>query len=122
MKTTDLLIGAALGASLAFIFDPQSGRRRRAIVRDRMARAVRRGEVDDATLVERLRERLGRVCSHPLAIDVEAEDGDVTLRGVLLSSEINGVLGSMAAVRGVRNLLNELEPHDSADSIPYARR
>jgi hypothetical protein len=147
MKTTNLLVGAAIGASLAFIFDPSSGRRRRAMARDQVARASRRTrdglgatarhlanrtrgiaaaarrrlrerEIDDVILVERVRTRLGRVCSHPHAIDVEVEDGDVTLRGVILSAEINGVLATTAAMRGVRNVLNELEPHDSSDSIP----
>jgi gas vesicle protein len=147
MKRTDLLVGAAIGAALAFIFDPQSGRRRRSLVRDQMVRATRktrdgvdatardfynrtrgiaaaaRGRltersIDDARLVERVRAKLGRLTSHPHAIDVEVEQGEVTLRGVILAGEINNLLATVATVRGVRNVINELEPHDSPDSIP----
>jgi gas vesicle protein len=147
MKSTDLLVGAAIGAALALMLDPQSGRRRRALVRDRMVRASRktrdgldatardlyhrtrgmaavaRGRltersIDDARLIERVRARLGRATSHPHAIDVEVEQGEVTLRGVILAREINNLLATVAVVRGVRNVINELEPHDSAESIP----
>ncbi|MGH3105274.1 MAG: BON domain-containing protein [Gaiellaceae bacterium] len=38
-----LAAGAALGALIAFFFDPQSGGRRRALTRDRTAATIRRG-------------------------------------------------------------------------------
>jgi osmotically-inducible protein OsmY len=38
-----LALGALVGAALAYLFDPQSGRRRRAMVRDRSAAFVRQG-------------------------------------------------------------------------------
>ncbi len=36
-----ILLGIALGAGSAFLLDPQQGRRRRALIRDRMARTTR---------------------------------------------------------------------------------
>ena len=38
-----LALGGLLGAALAYLFDPQSGRRRRAMLRDRSAATARRG-------------------------------------------------------------------------------
>jgi gas vesicle protein len=142
-----LLIGASVGMAFAYLFDPSRGNRRRALVMDQMRRASRktrdaldattrdmanrtagivaasRGrfvseDVDDITLVERVRAKLGRVCSHPRAMDVSARDGAVTLRGPILTSELDRVLATTAAVRGVRSVSNELEPHEAAESVP----
>jgi hypothetical protein len=147
MNTRDLLVGAGIGAALAFMFDPVGGGRRRALARDKMAWASRktrdgldatardlahrsqgiaaatrgrlsRQQVDDARLVERVRAKLGRVSSHPRAIDVEAHDGEVTLRGPILSREVDDVLATVGGVRGVSSVVNELEPHDSPEGVP----
>jgi hypothetical protein len=147
MNSNELLIGTGVGMAVAFMFDPSRGRRRRALATDRIRRARRktrdaldatardianrtvgivaatRGRlandgVDDGILVDRVRAKLGRVCSHPRAIEVEAAQGVVTLRGPVLTPELNDVLGAAARVRGVGSVRNELEPHDSADSVP----
>jgi hypothetical protein len=142
-----LLAGVGLGATLAFLLDPNRGARRRALVRDKAVWGTRRtGEaldatardlanrsrgivaatrgrwsgqpVDDDRLVDRVRAKLGRVCTHAHAIDVEACDGEVTLRGPILSNEVDDVLATTGSVRGVEFVCNELEPHDSSDGIP----
>lgn len=147
MDNRALLVGVGLGATLAFLFDPDRGARRRALVRDKAVRGTRKtGDALDATardlanrsrgiaaatrgrlsrqavdnhrLIERVRAKLGRVCSHPHAIDVDAHDGDVILRGPILSDEVDDVLATTGAVRGVNFVLNELEPHDAPDGIP----
>jgi gas vesicle protein len=147
MNTRDLLLGIGIGSAVAFILDPNGGARRRALVRDKMTSATRktregldatardlsnrvrgvaaevRGSVwsdraDDQTLEERVRAKLGRVCSHPRAITVEAHDGAVTLRGPILAREVERVLDTAAGVRGVRNVNDELDSHESADGIP----
>jgi hypothetical protein len=74
--------------------------------------------VDDQRLVERVRAALGRVCSHPRAIDVEATDGIVRLRGPILAGEVDDVLGSVSDVRGVAGVANELDAYESAEGIP----
>jgi hypothetical protein len=147
MNTRDILVGAGVGAALAFMLDPQGGGRRRALVRDKVVRASRktrdgvdatardlanrtrgvaaatrgrfeRDDVDDDRLVERVRAKLGRASSHPRAIDVRAEGGEVTLYGPCLAHEVDDVVSTVAAVRGVRSVINELEPHESAEGVP----
>lgn len=147
MNSRDVLIGAGAGAALAFIFDPTGGGRRRALMRDKVVRgthktrdgleatardisnrtqgviAATRGrwaneEVDDATLLERVRAKLGRVCSHPRAVDVEITQGDVVLRGPILADEVEDVLVAASSVRGVQSVTNELEVHQMAEGVP----
>jgi hypothetical protein len=147
MNATSLLLGAATGSALMFMLDPNAGRRRRALMRDQVTRGTRktrdgldatardfanraggiaaatRGRwsaepVSDPKLVERVRAKLGRVCSHPRAIEVDARDGQITLRGPVLSSEMHDVLSAAAAVRGVTTVNHELDAHDTAEGIP----
>jgi hypothetical protein len=147
MNSRDLLAGAGIGAALTFMLDPDRGRRRRALVRDQMMRATRltregldatardisnrtRGiaaatgsrfsddEASDAVLVERVRAKLGRVCSHPRALDVMARNGEITLRGPILADEAVSVMSYVASVRGVVNVVNELDVRQSADGVP----
>ena len=147
MDNRALLSGMAIGAALALAFDPDQGRRRRALIRDKMIRGTHvtgealdatardmgnraRGmvaatrsrftgeEIDDRRLIERVRAKLGRVCSHPHAIDVDVMDGEVTMRGPVLAEEVKDLLNAAASVRGVNSVINELEPHDSPEGIP----
>lgn len=147
MNTKDVLVGAGIGAAVVFMFDPAGGGRRRALVRDKIVRASRltrdgldatardmgnrargiaaatrgrmwNGEIDDDTLIERVRARLGRVSSHPRAIDVLADDGIITLRGPILASEVPTVMAAIRSVRGVEDVVNHLQSHESALGIP----
>lgn len=147
MDNRMFLGGMAVGAAVAMVFDPNSGGRRRALIRDKMVRgahltargadatvrdmrnraagiaAATRGrmwseEVDDARLLERVRAKLGRVCSHPHAIDVDVREGEVTMRGPIMADEVRDVLDTAASVRGVHSVVNELDPHDSPEGIP----
>jgi uncharacterized membrane protein len=130
-----------------YFLDPERGRRRRARVRDRLAHAaaisgdaagatgrdvahrasgvaarvrgtLSRGRVDDRVLAERVRAQLGRLVSHPRALDVDAVDGVVTLRGPILQHEVQGLLNAIERVDGVREVVNALEEHRDARSIP----
>jgi BON domain len=147
MVSRDLLVGIGIGALLLFIADPRAGRRRRALVRDRFVRASRktrdaldatardianrtsgtvaaaRGRwtderVDDRRLLERVRAKLGRACSHPHAIDVDVADGAVALRGPILANEADNVLATIHSVGGVLSVTNALEIHESAEGVP----
>ncbi len=146
-KNSSFLAGFAAGAAVMYAFDPGSGRRRRALVRDQFTHlAHRTGEGLDATahdlsnraagaaaearkrlrkdrpsddvLAERVRAALGRVVSHPRAIDVEARNGTVCLCGPILTHEVSAVLRAVESVPGVSHVDNQLEQHDQRGNIP----
>ena len=138
-----LLTGLGLGVGLMYFLDPERGRRRRALVRDKVVHATRvsahgvsgvgldlshraagllarvrsawrRGPVDDDVLVERVRAKLGRFVAHPHAIRVTASDGYVHLRGPILQSEVPRLVRTVARVPGVRDVINGLDAHADA--------
>src|SRR5262245_38430716 len=73
---------------------------------------------DDRVVTARVRSKLGRLSSHPGAIDVRSEDGCVRLSGPILKSEVDGVLRGAWGTRGVHRIEDALEPHDSSENIP----
>jgi uncharacterized membrane protein len=131
-----------------YILDPDRGRRRRALVRDRvssglhttrwglgktwrdlgnraqgMASAarslVRRGDADGAVLEPRIRSRIGRAVSHPHAIRVQAmEEGRVILEGAILRHEADNIISTVESVPGVKSVEDRLERHDTAENVP----
>ena len=139
--------GLGLGTGLMFLLDPDRGRRRRALLRDKGAWAVRKtGEcwetttrdvrnrtqgivselkshlssqpIEDDVLVERVRAKLGRVVSHPGAIHVNAQNGTVIVTGPILASEVPELLACVGGLRGVNEVVNNLEAHEPADNHP----
>lgn len=138
--------GAGVGAGLMYFFDPDLGRRRRALLRDQlvhlmhevdrgtaaalddaghrvrgMAAEMRSPEsenVDDIVLVERVRARIGRINSHPGAIFVTADNGQVTLSGPVLADEVERLLDGVRSVPGVKGAVNHLEVHEHPGDVP----
>jgi hypothetical protein len=139
--------GLGLGTGIMFLLDPDRGKRRRALVRDKLVSTAKKtGEgvevtardlrnrtqgiiaelqsrfsskpADDATLVERVRSKLGRVVSHPGAIEVRAQHGNVTLSGPILAAEVPELLACVKSVPGVNEVANNLEAHENADGHP----
>jgi uncharacterized membrane protein len=135
-----------MGAMLMYFLDPQSGRRRRARTRDQWTHARRvlgnarevtardtvhraigmvasarklfdHAPVSDETLIGRVRAALGRVVSHPHAIEVSASDGHVTLSGPILAQEARGLVSCVRHVPGVRGVSDQLELHNDASHI-----
>lgn len=145
-RIVTLLAGAGVGVGLLYLLDPTAGARRRALARDQAVAALHRTQdflgkagrdmrhrargmaaagsrllpehVSDETLAERVRAKLGRFVSHPRAIEVGAADGSVTLSGPILTREVDGLLRAVRAVRGVRQVDDLLERHDTAENIP----
>jgi hypothetical protein len=146
-KTTIALAGVGVGAAAMYLLDPSRGRRRRArlgeaashvshraqaiagmTARDVQHRVsglaartldqlVEEGTPSDEVLVERVRARLGRLVSHPGAIDVVASGGTVTLKGPVFEVEIDQLMKGVAAVAGVTAVENSLEPHRDAAHV-----
>jgi hypothetical protein len=146
MGMRSFLAGLGAGTVMAWIFDPQAGRRRRAMLRDRTVRSVHRLEEtvdkgvrdlshraqgrlaevrgrlappagDDDVIVERVRAELGRWVSHPHAIEVTCQDGLVTLSGPILAAEVGPLARQLRRVRGVREVDNRLEPHATTNGL-----
>jgi osmotically-inducible protein OsmY len=139
--------GLLVGAAVMYLFDPDRGGRRRALVRDQAARArhklgdgleatardlgnrakgtaaelrsrLRREAVDDTVLEERVRSTIGHAVSHPGAIEVSVSDGRVTLQGSVLEQELDDLLRAVGRVGGVSEVVNELEVHWEPGSVP----
>lgn len=144
---TTMVGSAVLGAAAMYILDPDKGRRRRAVGLDKAhsfiasvghlisigahdasyriqgigarARRVfkRGGTPDDLVLIERVRATMGRVVSHPHAIQVGAYKGRVTLSGPILAGEVEQLLDVVRSVQGAIEVENHLVVHDRPDSI-----
>jgi hypothetical protein len=76
-------------------------------------------DVLDDVLVARVRAELGRVCSHPRAIEVLAKgDGHIELKGPILRADVDRVLGTIKHVPGVKTIDDDLEVHPQPDNHP----
>jgi osmotically-inducible protein OsmY len=142
------VVGAiGLGAGLMYLLDPDRGKRRRALLRNKAEHATRiaadvagktrrdvrnhlRGvfaevqslcrtrEVSDSVLEARVRSKLGRVVSHPHAVAVKTDQGIVTLSGPVLADELHPLLDAVAAIGGVKSIENWVEVHEQPGTIP----
>ena len=74
--------------------------------------------LDDARLEARIRSKIGRVVSHAHAIEVAVDAGRVTLRGPILSDEVEALRACVSGVPGVRAVDSQLESHPGASNIP----
>ena len=135
-RVTGWIGGTALGASLMFLLDPRTGKRRRALLRDKVRHATRigarrlrslervaghelqgaiarsaqeAGDVPDELLAKRVRSQIGHVVSHPRALRIQVRGGRVTLSGEVLCDEVRPLLDRVSHVAGVSRVENELE-------------
>lgn len=72
---------------------------------------------DDDVLVARVRAKVGRLVSHPHAIEVHATSGKVTVSGPVFESEVAALLSGIAAVAGVAEVDNQLKPYARAEKV-----
>jgi uncharacterized membrane protein len=146
-RAKHLLEGIGLGAALMYVVDPATGRRRRALAKDKVvsawnktggavsttsrdisnrarglvseAKAVfTRDDVSDEVLTARVRSRMGRAVSNPSAIDVSAHEGRVRLSGPVLADELGDLLWEVYAVKGVKGVDQQLEIHERPEGVP----
>lgn len=145
LVTGVLALGA--GAGLMYLLDPLGGRRRRALVKDKLrhgaheagdtvsaaasdvsnrARGLaaealgrfRHEEPDDEQLAQRVRAKLGHHTTHAGAVEVLVHDGRVTLAGPILAGEADDVVKAASKVRGVEAVENRLQMHETAGEMP----
>lgn len=140
-KTTAMIagIGAALGAGVMYLLDPDKGRRRRSLLSDKLnsttqatADAVARTgrdasnrakgmlhenkqrlageEVPDDVLVNRVRAEMGHVVSNASEVTVSALGGRVTLSGTAAADEVDALEKRVAKIPGVAGVENRLNP------------
>src|SRR5215472_2286805 len=139
--------GFIAGAGVMYFADPNRGKRRRAIARDKIAAAWHdvTNELDkatrdfanrsqgivsaarslgnhstpeDAVLLGRVRSRIGRAVSHPHAIHATAElGGRVMLDGPVLEREASYLLKCIRSVAGVKEVISRLEVHREPGNI-----
>lgn len=141
-----LLGGVSVGAGLMYLLDPERGGRRRSAAGGKASRALHLGgdalgkasrdlanrgrgvvaragsrlrpdHAEDRVIEDRVRSKLGRVVSHPHAVEVLAIDGEVTLAGDVLASEAGPLLAAARSVRGVRKVDDQLRVHDGAAEV-----
>ena len=143
MNNKTAIVGAVgIGAALMYFLDPDRGKRRRALVRDKveaagnkatdyaekMGRDIRNRaygvvaetkslfqheEVTDDMLIDRVRSKLRRF---PVHIDVQAHDGVVSLSGPIVESALPMVLRAVRFVRGVKDVDNKLNVQTDAEA------
>ncbi len=146
--TGAMLLGACVGAGLMYLLDPQSGRRRRALIRDQASSFARdarieasrrkqdwinrtrgqvmewrkrsaEGIVEDDTLKERARAQVGHVVSHPGALEFQARQGLVIIAGPVLCGEKQHIEERLRKTRGVQSWdLSGIVEHETAANIP----
>ena len=143
MSKRSLFGGIGVGVGLMYFYDPRQGRRRRARLRDRahhvlsmaehlvakaerdaanrvhgVAERIRHGRGGDAAevIVEaRVRAQIGRLTSHPAAIQVQVRGGNVVLAGPILAPEARRLIRRIKRVGGVHAVTDFLERHDRPD-------
>jgi uncharacterized membrane protein len=74
--------------------------------------------VDDSILVARVRSKLGRLVSHPHAIDVSSDQQNVKLRGLVFAHEVDDLIDGLKGVPGLRKLENQLKAYAHDEHIP----
>jgi uncharacterized membrane protein len=136
------------GAGLMYFFDPIVGKRRRSLLIDQFNHALHKvndaadttlrdvsnrtygtiaemrgnffvdDDVSDDVVVSRARSKMGRYVSHPAAVEIAAHNGIVTLGGPILAHEVDHLLCAAKTVRGVRDIVNRLDVHETAENFP----
>jgi uncharacterized membrane protein len=148
MSTFTKTVGAAsVGGLLVYFLDPDTGKRRRALVKDQSVKLLKEadcviekasrdlsnrargavaearslvplGGVSDEVLVEQVRSRIDRVISFPHFVEVSARDGDITVRGAVLESELDNLLSAVSSIRQVASVHKELRTYREPRDIP----
>jgi len=140
------IAGVGLGAGCMYLMDPDRGRARRARLQDKATSACREVRtsvekaqadlanrahgllaeakselqyepVEEDQLIARVRAKLGRLVSHPHAIEVIASDGAITLSGAVLEREAQHLVSEVGSIHGVSSVCDDLVRQSDATNI-----
>ena len=144
-RAITLIGGAGLGALLMYFYDPDRGKARRAVCRDKTKSAVNKAsetagkmnrdllnranglvaeaknlfnsdEATDDVLTNRVRSTLGRVSRNVSGIEILVREGKLTLSGSVKDDEADQVLRAAGRVRGISEVNNQLSIVAGSDS------
>ncbi len=147
LRSISFLSALSAGAGFMYLFDPERGLRRRALIRDQLRHAYRlqqraarkglrdlrqRGEgvlyrlrtrasahdAPDEILVERVRSAIGRYATHPGSLDVRVRNHRCELSGPVLAKEADQLLSCVRSVPGIHGVEDKLERHATGEAIP----
>lgn len=140
------IAGVGIGAGCMYLMDPYRGRARRALLHDKTTSAYREVRtsvekaqadlanrahgllaraqsamqpepVEEDQLIARVRAKLGRLVSHPHAIEVFAHNGAITLSGSVLEHEAQRLLSGVGSIHGVSTVCDHLVRHSEESFI-----
>ena len=150
-KVISALGAVALGAAAMYVLDPNNGKRRRTMLKDkavslahkegemiaragrdlrnrvgairpRVAAAMKSRNGEDRKLADRVCSKIGRVLSNPSAIEIGAKAGKVSLEGDVLAGEVQGLLSAIESCAGVTKIDNNLNVHETAEEMPTLQK
>src|SRR5260370_32887244 len=151
MSTLTKTMGAAtVGGLVVYCLDPDTGRRRRALVKDRAVNFVKEADraigkasrdlsnrargtvaearsllpfrdVSDEVLVEQVPARIGRVISYPHFVELSARDAAITLSGAVLERGLGDHVYTGSSLPHVLSVRNEPTGYARPPDIPGVR-
>jgi hypothetical protein len=139
------LAGAGFGVTATYMLDPDRGGQRRVRLRDGTLRGINRtghvidhatadvlsrthgllGEIrhlihhaenPDAHLEDKIRAKVAKITGHPESVGVAVRDGKVTLQGPVLKAAADELLAIVRAMKGVKEVENQLDVRDAEES------
>ncbi len=142
-----LLGGICLGVGLMYVLDPDRGRARRALARDKMGslvlhtnttvgktarhlgnqtrgmvaetrRRMRRDNISDQELADRVRSALGELVPDPRTLHINVQNGRVSLSGPVLLSQVQSLVEQTAMIPGVVGVNNRLTVYQNPADVP----
>ncbi len=143
-----LLGGVGIGLGLMYMLDPDRGRTRRALLKDKAGSLVlhsstsvgkesrnarnhlrgllaetrsrlRRSGITDDGLAERLRAEIDRLAPTPGPLHATVRSGRVSLSGPVLASQVQAIVEQVAMIPGVMGVDNRLTVYQDSEDMPH---
>lgn len=150
-KISAWLMGIGLGAGLMYYMDPQMGNQRKSKVRNQMLRLQNQADdavetavhdtrnrvkgllsrgieivsdeaLPDAVLEQRARARLGFLTRAPGALQLQVDQGELTIDGDILAEDAEELVNALGRLRGIRAVRNNLRLHADDSDLPMLQK